>query len=524
MRRCLGILLLIALFISLKADFIIPIEDPVYDFLNIMENLKELPQTSDIYPIYHSDVINKLKKLQKAELAPSYKKLVKYHLKRLEIKSEKDTGFALYPWESLKKNFREVWQPHFHKKRLATYKKGEINLFLSGLLGIEYDIKEEDNSNYFRRRDYYGIDFGGNFYDNFGVRLTFKKGHFTGDNSFIEENPDLSIMGNNYFKDGDTYYQVDMISELDYKNKYLNLSCGYGTFKLGHSLNSSIILNSQVTPYGYVKYYKKLGNFSYTGITTQLTPDSLRNESDYKTKSMAIQTLNYANSFMSLSVGNTILYGDRTIDLAYSSPLALYKIIDNKYHGRDNIAAYVFGKFSPVKGMSFYGNLFLDDLEKERLTTKYWATSLAFQGGLEYSMKQLPLQASFELTGVGPGMYGHKSNNLEYSNLRYSHDDRLLGYEYGTNLLTFAGKMVYYNPYFSVDVIYENIQQGNLSNDPFAESEKVEFLADSINRYEKLTGKLTISYIPELNLSLEYKKDLQLSETYYIFSNIEFKY
>jgi len=273
-----------------------------------------------------------------------------------------------------------------------------------------------------------------------------------------------------------------------------------------------------------LKYYKEMGDFSYVGLTTQLIPDSLRNETDYKPKSMAIQTLSYANDFISLSIGNTIIYGDRTLDLAYSSPLALCKIMDNKHHGRDNTSAYAFGKLVPFRGVSLYGNLFLDDLEKERLKTKYWATSLAFQGGIDYSCNIYPVVASFELTGVGPGVYTHKSDNAGYSNLRYSQDDELLGYKYGSNLLTFATKFGYFNPYFALDFIYENIQQGNIANNPFGEYEKVEFLADKINRQEFLTGIISLSYIPEINITLEYKKALQLKENYYIFSNIAVKY
>jgi len=524
MRKYVILLLFLSLFICLNADYFVPIEDPVYDFLSMMENLKYLSQSEDIYPGYHADILDKLQKLKDKKLPASYQKLLEYHLERLKNEPSEGTSLAFYPFPKLKESIGEVWQPHSDKKHLATYKKDNSSFFLSGLLGLEYDIKKDDGSKLYRKREYYGLDFGGNFYDNFGFRVAFKKGHFNGDNSFIEENPDLSIMGNSFFKDDDTYYEVNLNSQLDYKNKYLNLSAGYGTFGLGNTINSSIILNSTVTPYGYLKYYKKMGNFSYMGLTTQLIPDSLRNETDYKPKSMAIQTLGYTNEFISLTIGNTIIYGDRTLDLAYSTPLALYKIMDNKYHGRDNTSVFAFGKLAPFSGFSLYGNLFLDDLNKERLKTKYWATSLAFQGGVDYNCKSFPLNASFELTGVGPGVYTHKSNNIGYSNLRYSQDDELLGYEYGSNLLTFAGELTFLNKYFNVDVIYENIQQGNLANDPFGEYEKVEFLAESINRYQYLSALLEINYVPELNLSLEYKKDLQLSENYYIFSKIEFKY
>ena len=76
----------------------------------------------------------------------------------------------------------------------------------------------------------------------------------------------------------------------------------------------------------------------------------------------------------------------------------------------------------------------------------------------------------------------------------------------------------------ATDLLYENIQQGDLANDPFGEYEKVVFLADTISRKQILTGKFIFQYNPELHLSVEYKKDLQLKENYYLFSNIEVKY
>jgi hypothetical protein len=82
MRKYLILLLFMCFFISLNADYFIPIADPVYDFLAMMENLKYLSQSADIYPGYHAEIMEKLEQLEKRDLAASYQKLLEYHRQR----------------------------------------------------------------------------------------------------------------------------------------------------------------------------------------------------------------------------------------------------------------------------------------------------------------------------------------------------------------------------------------------------------------------------------------------------------
>lgn len=515
------LILLITASLNIFADFIIPLDDEIYSFLEMASNQQLTDINLSLKPLYFNDIMKALNDISKQNSHPRFSHLAKLHTERLNIKQENGLQKAIYPLKKIPNSFFNTFKPHQQPLRLFTYaEKDTTFLYASGLLGYKYDLKNTDNQ-VSRTRKYYGIESAGNFYENFGYFLQFKKGGFTGDVDFIKENPELSIMGNDFYHDNDTYYQVDLKSEVDYKNKYLNLSTGYSTFKIGYSFTSSIINNPSVTPYGYLKYYKKIGNFTYTGLTTQLIPDSLKNETDYKSKSYALQMLTYQKSWLTIGVGNAIMYSDNTINIAYSSPLAIYKILDNKFHGRDNGVLFGFTNITPGYGINIYANFLADDLTQSRLTTKYVMSYLAFQGGLTYQFNDLPIEIGQETTVVGQGTYGHKSGLLTYTQ-----DSRILGSEWGSNFLSLAARLRFALPNFETMMIYENIQQGNMNNNPFQQiNHQVAFLEDDILRKERISLALKYRPFPEIFINVLYQyNDFVNNYSQYLYTGIEYKY
>ncbi|MDD4155871.1 MAG: hypothetical protein PHY08_04790 [Candidatus Cloacimonetes bacterium] len=527
--------LLLCMTTALFADFIIPFDDPIYEFLEMTNTLKMSSLNHFQYPLYHSEVMDALKEISNLRNRGFYKKQAIYHYERLNMNYPDGTQFAVVPPKKTIDSIGNLFKPHSNQFRLVTITdpdtetksffnlftldSDDTNLFISGMLGYQYDIKKDDNNDN-RTRKYYGIESGGNFADNFGYYLRFRKGHYTGDEDFIVENPFISTMGDSEYSDDGKFYQVDLISELDFKNEYLNLSVGYGSFEIGRSITSSIILNNEVTPYGYFKMNKRFGILEYNGITTQLTPDELKNDSDYQPKSMATQTISLHTSNISFGLGNTIIYGDRTIDLAYSSPLAIYKIMDNKYHGRDNGLFFGFGEIRPLSGVLLYGNFLFDDIRNDRLKTSKWMSYLALQGGVIYQDSNIPLEVATEVTAVGPSTYQHKSKSLTYM-----HDDMLLGAQYGSNYLSFANRLRMSFSQFSFSFLYENIQQGSIGIHPSSGGGERKFLDEYITRYQYLTSQLNLRLIPELFIFVKHQYNiLEDNELQYFYTGAEFKY
>ncbi|MBL7108575.1 MAG: hypothetical protein ISS38_04710, partial [Candidatus Cloacimonetes bacterium] len=310
------------LFNNLSADFIIPQNDAVYPFLESMQTLGYMEDTYFIYPQYHDEIIKILDGFSSKDLSNQYKKLVEYHKERLSCNFSDGFKSAIYPPKKIQSSILNLFKPHSDKKHIFTYAKDETKLFFSARIGFHKDFKNEDithlDSIQTRTYEYNGLEFGGNISDNFGFLTQYRKGHYSGDTTFIDENLFVHQSG------GETRL-LSTCSELDYKNNILNLSIGYGTFQVGKTITSSIILNPEVTPYGYLKYYKKFGKFHYLGFVAQLLPDSLTDQSvDYQTKSYALQMLYYDSKVFSFGLGQCAIYGDETLDLAYATPMMIF--------------------------------------------------------------------------------------------------------------------------------------------------------------------------------------------------------
>jgi len=536
MKKLILILLLISITV-LYADFVLPLNDPVYTFLQMTNNLKLSHQNHFQYPLYYNEVMVVLSTIREDRKAPlQYKQQADFHYCRLKMDYSKPLDIALYPPKKIPQTITNLFRQDPTHQRLITIThpqekkvkilpiitttKNETYLYVSGILGYQYDNRTENNNTTFRARKYYGIETAGNFSEDFGFFLRFKKGHYNGNTDFIKENTFLSIMGDDYYADDNRYYQVDMQSELDFKNQYLDLSIGYGSFDIGRSFTSSVILNSSTTPYGYLKFHKTFGLLDYNGITTQLIPDSLASDRQYLPKSMSIQHIALNTSAFSFGLGNSIIYGDKAFDIAYSSPLALYKIIDNKNHGRDNATLFGYFEARPLSGLSVYGNFLYDDLRNDRFTSKQWLSYSAYQAGLAYQVATIPLEVGAEATVVGPSTYSHKSAQLTYMT-----DNMPLGNENGSNLLSLASRVRVNMNRVAFGFMYENIQQGDVANHPSNGAGDLEFLKDNITRKQIFVSHLDYYIIPELLVfgKYEYRK-LPEKELHYIYTGAELKY
>jgi len=534
------IILLALLFSHLHADFILPSTDPVYPFLEGLHTLGKSSLPHFQYPLYYNDIVSTLSKIKDdRQISDILRQQADYHYRRLKMDYEKPWDFALYPPKKIPKTVTALFRSDPTHQRLMTFTdpkttpgkilpfisttKNETNIYISGILGYDYDTKVDDTATTHRNRKYYGVETAGNFSENFGYFLRFTKGHYTGSEDFIKEQPYISKMDelpDGYNEVDGEYYRVDMVSELDFKNPYLDLSMGYGSFDIGYFMTSSIVLNGDTTPYGYLKFHKSFGRLEYNAITAQLIPDSLDIDTDYYTKSMSTQYIAFKSPSFTAGVGNSIIYGDRTFDIAYSSPLALYKIMDNKNHGRDNVTVWGFCEAIPIHGISIYANFLYDDLKNERFKSNKWLNYSAYQAGLIYQVANLPLLFGAEATVVGPNTYSHKSEKYTFTT-----DDMILGYKHGSNLLNIATKTRFGTARTAVEFMYENLQQGSIGDQPHHGAEEMKFLAEQVTRKQFFHTKIEVYMIPEILFygKYEYEKHPK-EEKHYIFSGIEMKY
>jgi len=495
------------------ADFTVPLDDEIYNYLQSMELLGKTPSNA-VYPEYYDYIENHLKSIKNDySISRSYQTLNKKYLSFIKLDDNNGLHSEVTPlkellWKILKPNSVAKFRSSF-----LSYKKDELNLFSSFLLGIEYDTKN-NNEQQNRTYQYYGLEFGGNFQKNLGLYTRYRKGNYTGDYDFIHEDPYIH-------QSGGMDRKVSVYSEFDFKNPVLNLSIGYSNFEISKNITSSIILNGMTNPFGYFKYYKKIGRFNFLAFNSQLTTDSVTVSSEFPVKSFSLQTLYYQSDRFLVGIGQSVIYGNKTIDLAYWTPLMVFKLIDFKNHNRDNEFVFAYSTWRPVDGLMHYFNFFVDDLKKSQLLTKDWLTSFALQTGLMFQLSSIPLRFSAEFTAVGPATYTHRDYELVYSQ-----DNMLLGYLYGSNLLNLAFQINYMNPYFVAEIQYENMQQGSNGSDPFSyDTDTAEFLSGEFTRTQRLSGKISFYLNQHLKAKVQYTRiNMNNIATNYLYSGLEFQF
>lgn len=433
-----GIILIIFLIIfsfhNLYGDFIVPQDDTIYDYLESMEILGAIPSTV-VYPEYYGNIISNMRDFSlNHDISQMYRILNDKFISFIKLNDNDGLKSDVFPLSKLPKRILQLKSINQSRTAFIEYKNGDINLFSSFILGIDYDLKNKSNK--YRTYQYYGLEFGGNIQKNLGFYTCYRKGNYTGDYYFIHEDSYIHQCS-------DMDRKVTVSSEFDFKNPILNLSVGYSNFKFGKTITSSVILNGMTNPFGYFKYYKKIGSFNFLAFNSQLTTDSVTVSSEFPVKSFSLQTLYYHGDRLLVGIGQSVIYGNKTIDLAYWTPLMVFKLIDFKNHNRDNEFVFAYSTWRPVDGLMHYFNFFMDDLMKSQLLTKDWLTNFALQSGLMYQFSSLPLRLSAECTAVGPVTYTHRDYELVYSQ-----DNMLLGYLYGANLLNLAFQINYMNPFF----------------------------------------------------------------------------
>ena len=493
----------------LFADSILLLDDPIYPFLEQLSAQRIIPQPTNIYPYSKEDIITVLRSIDINKLSPSYRAVLQANLNRL-TPYQQDPRFVFASLDTVKKTIPQVFKSHNRPIHFYQYADSSRYFLFSGRLQTQIDSRHKDgitNSRYFSLM---GAHFGGNLNSNLGFVTDFWMGQYNGDKEFLFDHSYLT--GWYQTNDGISYSADNLTAEATFTNPVLNLASGYGNFQIGKTITSSLILNETNTPYGYLKYYKNFGNWSYGGVIAQLLPDSLAHgiaSLQYDDlKSYALHTLVYHKEYFELGLGTMVIYGDRSLDLAYAVPFSFDKIIEHNQHDKDNVALFGFNQCNLPKGYSIWCNYFIDDLYKSKLPTSWGVNRIAGQLGIEKSLSSFPISIDFETTAIRPWVYAHKNP----VNRAYTHDSECLGYPDGANLLSFATQL---KGNFSKGewlIKYVNRQQGSEGADPFIPNNlpgyslnhKIHFLAGNNSRKETIQTKVNYRIRPEIKLFLEF--------------------
>lgn len=148
---------------------------------------------------------------------------------------------------------------------------------------------------------------------------------------------------------------------------------------------------------------------------------------------------------LSFSVGNSIIYSEKTIQAAYLIPIAFYKSLDHlltKGVATQNQNSQLFGSISvrPVEHLHLYGSMYVDEFKVSRMkpSNKEY-NPISYLVGFNWSgwpVKGLSLKGEFVRTHIA--CYSHSIDALTWESNSFN-----MGHYMGDNAQSIYGELAY---------------------------------------------------------------------------------
>jgi len=376
--------------------------------------------------------------------------------------SSADDGLQ-HPFRSLStvgSALREAFDSGEPQSNLLSYRYGPFAADFKIIAGYEASFKDPGDYGFL----YKGWRVNANYMDALHLNTYWYNGAFFGDLDAAENDPLID----GYYKHHNNRIQLDNLSgEFGYYKDHYNLALGRGRFQIGNNISGSIILNDQVNDYAYLKAEATLGSFRFSFLHGSLMADSTFSIYD----NAQIDAKNYPDKFIALHqisffpwentelfAGETVVYGNRGMDLNYLMPNSFWRSVEHDLWDRDNVLIY--GGINQLlpRGILLYAQMALDEFSYGKILSSWWGNKYALQGGIS-----LPVQNArfgLEASAVRPYTYAHFMNHT-----MYSHDRRPLGYPQGSNVLDLSFEAnIPFKPYFCFDTQLSWRRRGSLGN------------------------------------------------------------
>lgn len=261
----------------------------------------------------------------------------------------------------------------------------------------------------------------GSLYNILGFSSRITNGTILGDSDFAKTDKVLSQSG----KFGVLGFGRDIDFSLahlrtEYKNLFLEIA--REQMALGLGLNNSLLLNSGMpSDIDFMRLGACFNNFTFTHIHAQLLNDSALHSAgsnvEFGTKYLVghLASLNVFNN-LRISLGESVVYGGRPIDLSYFNPFLFLKSQEHYLRDRDNANMYASISYLPTMGLRFNFEYLLDDLKFSQIGKGFWGNKSAWRVGLKSTpFLEYNLDLGLNYTRLEPYIFTHFNMRNTYS-------------------------------------------------------------------------------------------------------------
>ncbi len=236
-------------------------------------------------------------------------------------------------------------------------------------------------------------------------------------------------------KNGVDFFQARAYIEFNV-SKHINMQFGQDRTFIGNGYRS-LIFSDYSAPNLFLRANAKIWKVNYLFQINRLTADAYGSINGskpnirYPEKFMAFHhaSVNIGKKF-NLGLFESVVFSPKdsvnssTFDMSYLNPVIFYRAIEQQSGSPDNVIVGADFKWNAMKGISFYGQIVIDEflLKEVKAGKGWWANKFGGQFGIKFidlvGVKNLDLQ--LEGNVVRPFTYSHDTPYGSYSNYRQS--------------------------------------------------------------------------------------------------------
>lgn len=259
---------------------------------------------------------------------------------------------------------------------------------------------------------------------------------------------------------------------LTFKHKYFTVLYGRDYNQWGVGRRGNLMLSTNAPIYDQIKLVVQYWRFKITHITAAIEYVPAQARRSIKTAE-PVDVYWAGNRFefylgkgIQVGFAESIVYGNRGLQMGYLNPLAFFKSIEHYYGDRDNGALSFDAAWRVLPGLKIYGEWFIDDIITTKLGSEWFGNKFGYQAGLFLvDPFRLPgVDFLIEYSRVKPYVYSHSVEDYN----KYKHYDTILGHYIGSNSDDWFARLRFY-PHrrlrFQLD--FENYRHGKneIAND-----------------------------------------------------------
>lgn len=405
----------------------IPLTSPVYDFLLRAENkgYLEHKSLSDL-PLQKKAIVDILNRIYSDSLVSTNdKSIAEFYLREFNILPEQNAVV----FENSQNSDNVFFNDIFSKKDKYFYLYSDsINtvqvepLLKAELFATDNDKYEENNSIIAQG----GARLSGTLYHTLGFYLQATNGSiFSGDRQLAIDR-DQSYGHNVKF----AFLESDLDftqSHIAYDNNWFFATIGRETREMGAGIFQKIFISNVSQPFDALSLGVRFSSFEYKFTHGSLLSASLDSNitqgfnTTIADKFLVMHRFAFLPSWGEISLWESVIYSNRSIDFGYLNPLSFLKSLEHALRDRDNSMMGFDATIRPFHNFQLKGSFLLDDIIIGDIGKGFWSNKTAWSIASTYSF-DAPFDIGVEYARVEPYTYSHFNHLNTYSN-----DKGLLG-------------------------------------------------------------------------------------------------